>query len=948
MKPIKLTISAFGPYADCTEVDFTKLGEKGLFLITGDTGAGKTTVFDAISFALYGEASGGRMRRESRSFRSDFAAAGTETYVELTFRHRDREYRIRRSPEYERPKLRGEGMTKSAAAVELHLPDTERVITKIDEANRRIIQLLGLDREQFSQTVMIAQGDFLKILKSGSDERKKLFRKLFDTRKYEQLEQLLKERSRICSEQAQSLERQLESELQQIAVAQDFAKKEELEELQIDPAWANRIIPVLDELIEFQREARRQLAERSETLEQQAAQCSERLGAARSINRDFEVLAEAERMSSELMQRSAAVDGLKQELALARSAQMVSESWSLMKHGVDTLTELERQIGQRSESVAQCRAQAEDAKQEVKLLEQEQQRVPVMKRDAQQLGQAVPILDRIRKDSRRLEKTEKKQRELFEESRVQDRQYQDVKLAFYAGQSALIAKELQDGEPCPVCGSRQHPAPATFEGTEVTKEMLEDRESLRNEAEIALKRCEEERSGLERSLAERRQMFCETFAEVSRSVVEELCEDAFSEDEVADILSALAKFVEATDLEEVGDFDRADNFDGVQCEFGDLGNSCDVALATVNLNALEELDPNQIRNRAKTLADEATGLENDFRAAEKTLQELQVKLAAEEQSLRELNLQQAKQQETNEQRCAEFQQKLEDGGFADEAGFQQAQRSDADMKKMDETIRDYEIRMQTAQNRIREYREKLAGKEPADVTALEAELKELQSNRQIAMSDSSKNDNDCRTNERVLNHLKEILKEKTSHDREYAIVSDLYKTVSGNLGNGREKMRFEAYVQRYYFRQVVAAANQRLRILTEGNYTLRLKSEARDKRSQAGLDLEVLDRSTGLWRDVSTLSGGESFMASLALALGLSDIAQSGSGGIRLDSMFIDEGFGSLDENALRQAMEVLAKLADGNRLVGVISHVAEMRERIDRKIIVKKRPTGSQLQIEG
>lgn len=880
MKPIKLTISAFGPYAEQTEVDFTKLGKQGLFLITGDTGAGKTTIFDAISFALYGEASGGRNRRESRSFRSDFARTNTETFVELVFAHRGREYRIRRNPEYERPKLRGDGMTRAAAGVELHLPETEHVITKIDEANQKIMQLLGLDREQFSQTVMIAQGDFLKILKSGSDERKKIFQKLFDTAQYEQLEQRLKERNRCCAEELEQLNRELEENQKQIAADEDFAKAAELDALRDHAVSAERIIPLLEELIDFQEQKLERAAAKLEQLEEAAARCNTKLGEAQSINRDYEILIAAEKKLERLQNQSTETERKKEKLELAKHARAISEQWTLLKHSNEELQNLQQEIVIRRVQIESGGRKQKEAQDALKQAELKQKEVPLLKKNAEYLQKAAPLLEELQITRSKLQKAEGQQAQLFQNSCEQDQRYQEAKLAFYAGQSALIASQLEDGNPCPVCGALEHPHPAVFSGEPVTKEDLEKIETQRNAAEDVLQRCEEACASLKAVLAEKERMLDSFFAEITVSVPER------------------------------------------------------------TTDALLEL--------SETMAGDAAEREESFQKAEKRLQNQQVQLAADQQGLKEVEKQYQAEREHNEALCNAFQAALKEQGFENTAAFEEALLSPEALGALEDEIQNDQIELQTAENQVQEYLEKLKGKQPVDPEKLIEELRTLQSNRQITMGEQSNAEKNLQSNRRIHKQLIKSLRAKEACSRAYAVINDLYKTVSGNLGNGKDKMRFEAYVQRYYFRQVVAAANQRLKRLTGGNFRLRIKLEAKDKRSQAGLDLEVLDCSTGAWRDVSTLSGGESFMASLALALGLSDIAQARSGGIRLDSMFIDEGFGSLDENSLRQALEVLAQLADGKRLIGVISHVAEMKERIDQKIIVQKRPTGSVLKIEG
>ena len=359
-----------------------------------------------------------------------------------------------------------------------------------------------------------------------------------------------------------------------------------------------------------------------------------------------------------------------------------------------------------------------------------------------------------------------------------------------------------------------------------------------------------------------------------------------------------------------------------------------------------EEDAAALKARTAILRGEITETEKRHKQAGEALNA--ARLAAKEAATRAEGAEKGLEEREKERlaREAAFQAALVDNGFADEAAYRQAKMDEKAMNAQELRIRAYDEQARSLTDRLTELAGKLEGKAPADLRALQAQVQAAEAERSRSAEAESSLGNRLAINRQSNRELLEAKKKKDRLGERWALVHELYCNVSGQTSS-RVKLSFEAYVQQFYFRQVIAAANKRLNVLTDGGFTLRCKEEAKNLVSQAGLDLDVLDRSTGVWRDVSTLSGGESFMTSLARALGLSDVAQARSGGVRLDSMFIDEGFGSLDEESLRQAMELLSGLAGGSRMIGIISHVGELKNRIDKKIIISKNLTGSSVTIE-
>ena len=873
MKPLSLTMSAFGPYAGVTQLDFGKLGSEGVFLITGDTGAGKTTIFDAISFALYGEASGGAERRAARSFRSDYAAAEAETYVEFFFEHRGREYRIKRAPEYERRKLRGEGTTKQAAYAEFECAETGELITRIDAVNARVGELTGLSRSQFAQTVMIAQGDFLKILNAKSEDRKRLFQKLFDTEVFAGIQQRLKDMNGECAQAVERINALSEAELARLKDDMDFARAKELRELRTDVRRMDKLPGLLEERLRARRERLDAAMAAAAQGEQRAALLSAQLAEARHTNRELD---ERDKLARELEKMNAsgeAAAAQEEKLTHARRAARLAGAEALLKKWTAESAENAAQLSAAEQALKKGEAAQEEWAARRASAEKELEGAESLKDGLRRMAEAIPLLMNAAAGAAALEAQREAAKLCLEESRRRDTEYTAVKERFYASQAGLLAAELKAGQPCPVCGATEHPAPACPASEPATKEQLERADGERRMAEARVHAAAAE--------AAKRQ---------------------------AELEAAKGR------LEALG-------FTG--------GESA------------QELEGECARTRAEIQRREA--------AAKRARAESEAALAAlsrAKAALENAEKRRADIEAALEAQQAEFAAGLSALGFAGAEEYERAKMPARDMDALDAQLRARRERLRSLTDRLEALTEKLTGAERAELEALEATAAAAQRASRAAGEAAAAMKSAAAADEEAIARIRELSARRAEAQRRWAVVKEVYDTVSGQVSR-RVKISFETYVQQYYFKQVIAAANKRLTVLTDGMFVLRVKEEARNMRSQAGLDLDVLDRSTGLWRDVSTLSGGESFMASLALALGLADTVQSRSGGVRLDAMFIDEGFGTLDENSLRQAMELLTRLAGGRRLVGVISHMAELKERIDKKVVVTKTAAGSALRIE-
>lgn len=865
MKPDRLILSAFGPFAGCTELSFEDLGTGGVFLIAGDTGAGKTTIFDAISFALYGEASGGRGRRSGRSFRSDYAAPGQETYVELVFTQRGGTYTVRRSPEYTRPKKRGQGEITVPPQASLTEPDGT-VLARLEQVNARVREIIGLDRDQFAQTVMIAQGDFLRILNASSKDRKALFQKLFHTGLYAQLQERLRQETGKLQDEAAGYAAAIAAARGQIIWPEDAAPAEWA------IAAAQDLQAVLEAHLTQQRQAQQALHAALLAAGQARADCAARLAAAQAGNRQLAARDAAQQRLSAVRAEMQAQAGQASRLALAERAQAVAPvraqyeaARQRQAQGAEKLAAAQAQRIPCQAALEQALARRTRAQARLSAGQQAQTQ-------AAALRQLLPQCRRAEETARQLAQAERETARLQALSQQAASAYQALYHAFWAGQAGLLARQLESGKPCPVCGATAHPAPAALDGAVPERQQVDRAERASKQAGDAFAAQAQKTAALRAGLAEARQS-----------------------------------------LEQAG------------------AASCTAA---------------ELTKRADQLEQAARAIQAEADAAAQQAQQAQTRQAALDATLQQLTSAQADGAAALARQQAALQDACLAAGFADDAAAQAAFLPAAALERLRREITARQQRLAQAEGAAAELTRATEGLAPADETALRQALEATQARQTQLQAQLRQADAALQCNEAAARQIAENAAAYDAAMERCAVAEDVYRTVSGQQSQ-RAKLSLETYIQQYYFQEVVAAANLRLTSLSGGVYRLRCKPAVRDLRAQSGLDLDVLDANTGLWRDVSTLSGGESFLASLALALGLSDIVQAMSGGVRLDAMFIDEGFGTLDEAALDQALQLLDKLAGGERLVGIISHVGALKQRIDRKILVEKNATGSSLRLE-
>ena len=914
MRPHKLTISAFGPYAGKTEIDFDKFGTQGLFLITGDTGAGKTTIFDAITYALFGEASGSS--RDDSMFRSTYAAPDVPTFVELQFEYGGRQYLVRRSPQQERPRLRGEGFTTQKAEASLQIGD-DAPITVVKDVNAKLVEILGVNFSQYSQIAMIAQGQFRELLLAETKKRAEIFRSIFKTSGYLALQKRLQEDANALYGEVQNMHR---SALQYVdgavclensehaadlKVAKEKVKNDEMtigeiialistilsdeqlkeKALKDDQAVLDKKIEAIQKQLDADKTYRENKKkhddafsekQRRETEEKPALE--KKLEEAKSHQHEIEQLAKEIPQMEQLMPKyaelSQCIKELKEKEEAIKTNETASEKVSKEHEALKkSIVEKEKELNDiNDQKPGEQKVQAEA---QIKTLRDEFQNLSGLQQDLDAYNEAAGRLPKLQKKAKAAEASREEASKLHE---------QKLHL-FIAEQAGYLAEELQEGQPCPVCGSTRHPQLAQKAPEAPTKAELEAEkqqvEQFQQRAVEAAKKYSNEAASLESTKQT-------LMPRISALVGECQFDEAVSKmkSRQAEISKELMTLTESRDkLEKL-----------IQRK-----KTLDEQLPT-DRKHLDELVQESSR-----LEIAKTKLTADKKNLEKTKTDLEKDLAyPSEAEAHKVHDQKKKKKGELEGAITFAEKKLRE--FTE--GLARLNGSIEELGKLIKEKPDVNVEEATQQKETLE-----AGKKEKEI-----EIRALNTNNTI--------------NDSIIGKVKETQKQLSALEEEYQMKKSLSDTANGKL-NGKERISLETYVQSAYFDRIIQRANTRLMIMSNGQYELRRRTTYSGA-AQTGLELNALDHYNGTERDVRSLSGGEQFKASLSLALGLSDEIQESAGGIQLDTMFVDEGFGSLDENSLQQALKALNQLTEGNRLIGIISHVAELK-KIDRQIIVTK-----------
>ena len=899
MRPLLLTVSAFGPYAEKLTLDMSVLGEGGLYLITGDTGAGKTTVFDAITFALYGEASG--TGRQTDFLRSKYAAPETPTFVELKFDYAGAVYTVRRNPEYTRPAKRGGGETTESADATLIRPDGS-VVTKVKEVTRAVTELIGVDRNQFTQIARSAQGDFLRLLLAPTAERSAVFRKIFRTENYGKLQDGIKSKFREINAELSELNRGLKQSAASVKTADGSMHKAELDVLcaaEITPT--DEVISLIDRINKSDKWSLESVDNQIAETERSLTDIKVALSAAEKEEAAIKRLAEAKKFVEENKQSE---ENLRADLAAekekggerdALSAEAQKIRSMLPKYAeIDAVSD-EILLKQRAKSTAEeKKAETEKLKTDLENSVNEKKALVSSLKDADRIfGEINAELTALEADRKKVDAINEKLKSYGEQKRVynekiikytekkaefdlQNAQADRLERMWLDEQAGVLAAGLNEGDPCPVCGSMSHPNLAKLSDAAPDEQSVKAAKAKRD---------------------------------VLRAETENLSAVA---GEIKGQLKILGEEIANSAAEFIGE-----ETENLPKRLKDFSTELETKLSAAKASKIDAENRIKQRDEAQNSLPE---IEKSLETARKTLAETETEIAR----------------------------------LSAELKFSSKADAEKEIAALEAKKTDMEKALETAQAALDNFAQKMTA-EKAAIATLEDQLKTKSDVDVAALTDrkaalEAQKEGETLSRDRITARISANAATRDEIEKRAARLRDTEKKwrtvkalsdVAGGTVSEKEKIMLETYVQTTYFDRIIRRANSRLVTMSGGQYELIRRRDTDNRRSQTGLELDVIDHYNGSSRPVNTLSGGESFKASLALALGLSDEIQSSAGGVRLDSMFIDEGFGSLDEKSLDQAMKSLEKLSDGNRLVGIISHVAELKERIDKQIIVTKQKTG-------
>lgn len=1073
MKPLKIVISAFGSYAEKTEISFEEVNH-GIFLITGDTGAGKTTIFDAITYALYEQTSGGI--RDGNMMRSQFADDDTATFVELTFIYQGKTYKITRNPQYERRSKRktadGTGYTTETPKVELCMPDERVFIGSKTETNNKIVEILGIDKDQFTQIAMIAQGDFLKLLHANSDERKKIFSKIFDTKIYSRISEALSNKIREINTDLAKNKTLCEHELKNIVYLDDSTFKDEL------PALFFNFEFKTDEIIKVIAGISDEIEAKEETIKIQKENTQEKynninsiISSAETVNNLFSKLKFSTNIKMELKARQDEQKLKEKKLDSAKKAEKVKADETIYLSKLKSLVEIrERVVGlnnwlKENETKLEEMSKQLEASEKYKLENEERltsniarindtltkyddlevKKAALSKLDREkvvlenQISKLKADIESKKSFKDKLEKEQESLKNCYEvfaelqlktnkfENRVAEFEelnklanefcglkkkyeisiseaniafeayskynsiYEEFYKAFLAEQAGILAKEkLFENMPCPVCGSIEHPSIATLSENAPSQAVVEKSKKERDNAEkqnsLANERLQVAKHAYDlklEAILNKSNMMLEKndiseAAEISNlDLVIRLLENANGSLEEAKVLSVLdlinkaledvnKVFIQSKKALEIASSNK-NKYDANSKNLNELSKSLDEKIISYDEISIKYNELNLSFTTLRTsidelkkqllfdTKDEAINSLNAYKAELKALNDAVINATNKFNSLSkefEAKKGQKKSEIENGTRIkaesedckTTYFNALSKNGFTNEEEYKSSKLDSAQIEVLQADIDSYNKKLSDINNEIKIYTEQTEGKTEIaldsmlkDKKDLMAELDELEKQIKVIYALNKKN-SDAKIN------IEKLFKERNEIRVQYEIYDSLYRTANGKI-NDRQKMDFETYVQRQYFNMIIAAANKRLNKMSSGQFLLQCRDlNDLGNRGPVGLDLDVYSLVTDTTRDIKTLSGGESFMAALSMALGLSDVIQSSAGAVHLDTMFVDEGFGSLDDNSRAQSIAVLNELAGNNRLVGIISHVSELKEQIDNKLVVKKSDKGSKV----
>ena len=1037
MRPIKLTISAFGPYASKQVIDFEELKGRNIFVISGKTGAGKTTIFDAISYALYGEASG--ESRETDSLRSHFADDNTETYVELEFELRGEKYTVNRVPKQKKKKARGEGYTEKSADATLTLPDG-KVITKVKNVTDKIIEILGITREQFKQIVMLAQGEFKKLLLADSVEREGIFRKIFNTYDFEKIQAELKDKAANLSKNRTKSKHEMEINLKNIKGEHDIVIDEYvdfplvIEKLKDLLERDNNIYKTLNEegkevdnklqvknqekaIIETNNNLLKEKEIITKALEELLSKEDEYKNKAKAII-DGKNAKEVKYIEDKLIETTKKltkreedynlslknIDSLKlkQEeanklLQIEESKECDREKLSVEINNLNKLEEKIIELDSLNNKVMHLKQSAENSKLQIINNKKETEELKKSKEEKELQLKDIATLEtkkvELESDIKAKNKTLDEVRELFKvirsfqntyiEHNNKAKEYKEFEVEYKKvkenyekmddlykkEQAGILASKLQENEPCPVCGSTNHPNKATIkenlkiptkEELKVAKENLDKLEkenlekinnltTLNSNKTTYLEQVNNHLSMLSATLNIDKTFNSETAKVVKnlgtelKSVIDKLKDELLK---VIDKISLKEKIEKELNLITTTINEREQSL--IKLEECEKNYTTELTQNITKIDEYKKEIPENITD-LKTLNNLIEVKTKELNISKEKLAKLRLenenlakKLEGENSTSKEINksIEELKLEIANNQ--TNFNEAIKEQGFDNIEDYENAKLKISMVEVLEKEVENYNSELKLTKAKREDIVNKTKDIVFMDITTIDEEIKSIQENKKEL-------EGKLRDLHSIIDNNKTVLKNVENLNIEFKEIEEEYKVVGelADLANGKKApyISFERYILASYFEDIIEAANIRLEKMTGDRFSLIRKTSKSKGAGQKGLELEIYDNYTDSSRDVSSLSGGESFKASLSLALGLSDIVQSNAGGVSLDTMFVDEGFGTLDPQSLDNAIDSLLELQRGGRLVGIISHVEELKERIDAKLEVTSTSKGSKVE---
>lgn len=1002
MMPISLTLSAFGPYPDTITIDFESFQEDGLFLITGPTGSGKTMIFDAMIFALYGKTSG--QIRQTDSLRCDRALNEISTFVEFSFSLHQQNYTIKRNPKYY---LEGKKTPKQPSAL-LTLPDG-KMVEGIKEVNQKMISLLGVDDQQFKQICMIAQGEFTKLIMASSDEREKVLRELFHSETYQKLEEKLKVHLKVYQDKYDLLLNKRKDLMQELQVEdhQEYLSKQtkliasqqqEYDDLKKDLDQKKQQL----QLYRLQNQRLIQLKD----LKQQFQDLKKQENDYQELNKTIDTLKKAQETNylyiSYIKQQKKLQtlnlnqeDFLKQLKKLEKDYQEKKVQANSLDYKQQTKEKLQNQIQETKQLINQIYQYQNDyqnlqtLKQQYRMLDEEhklflkkkekfenglqrdqeriqseqqvQSKYELIKQQYVRLNEQKVKVHQLSDYYDQILKLNENKSDLQEDYTVVEKQvdhekmqYNQMEKLYFRKQAGIFALQLKEDQPCPICGSLHHPHPAQIEKEDITKEKLDQQAKKVKQQEHRLQDI------LQKILLsnQKKEMLVKQTKQLSSelNIQEELSKEIFIKElghlskdekrmkkeylELQDELKYIQKLKKSVALSlkdmstyESKELKQAQSLENIQVQIHQLSGKLDDSMRQYEIGEVNK-NYQQVLKEYRQLSLEIETIQQDYEKVKNKYLEIKTKISS-------LNQQIIQEQEIYDELDNKYHTALD--AFINEEEFLNLKTQINQISILEKKYQDYIISLKSLNEQIISLENEVKDSTYVDLSSLSETIKEVNQQLREKNDDLEKLKIDYSLKEKMIKDIQKINQQLKKDEDTYQRYLDLYNLASGK---NNARVSIERYVLATYFENMLIYANVIMKQLSQGRYQLLRKDDAGKGRSQQGLELDVFDQESGNIRSIKTLSGGESFKAALSLALGLSRMVQDYAGGIELNTLFIDEGFGSLDSQSLDQAMNCLMELHHENKLIGIISHVSDLKDRIERQLVVERKQKQSVIQM--